>query len=131
MGCITLCNEWSVRLPGAARLVDRQKAIDQFQRSLGCALLQQNQTFCILAERVACVGREAILNCRFEFVKIADLASSVCIEKLLDDGFEVPDVRAEEDGAAVGGRFDHVLAAALPVEAAADECDVGEAPGGS
>ncbi len=44
-----------------------------------------------------------------------------------DDIAEVPSVGAERDGGAVGGRFDHVLAAAV-AEAAADKGDVCRAP---
>ena len=54
----------------------------------------------------------------------ADRARAAAVDRLL----EVPDVRAEQDRGAVGGRLDHVLPAALAVEAAADERHVRQAP---
>ena len=38
---------------------------------------------------------------------------------------------SEDDGRPVGGRLDHILAAAFAVEAAADECDIRESPKGA
>src|SRR5438552_12061460 len=41
---------------------------------------------------------------------------------------EVPDMRPEDHGGAIGGRLDHVLSAPPTVEAAADKCHVGQTP---
>ena len=60
-------------------------------------------------------------------VRIVDDDGGVGGQQRGDDVAEVPGVGAEGDGGAVGGRLDHVLAAAV-AEAAADEGDCARRP---
>ena len=78
----------------------------------------------------SCGSVEAAADEGFELFGVLDDDGGIGGRERGDDVAEVPGVGAERDGGAVGGRLDHVLAAAV-AEAAADEGDVRGAPPGA
>src|SRR5262245_17833125 len=100
-------------------------------RACGCAELAANESLCADTKcRRVCWLFEAAADEVFKFLFVADDDGRLGVEEGGDDVAEVSRVGTEGDGGAVGGRFDHVLAAAV-AEAAADESDVGGAPPGA
>ena len=96
------------------RLSAAQPLVDELHCPIRCALLLQHKVLGSMAELRREFGiRQAAVDERFEVLLVADDDGGGVAEELSHHIAKVPSVRAEGDGSAIGGRLDHVLAAAI------------------